>query len=169
MSILRLLASSAAAAVLFGTAWAAPVTVGDVTFAPKFQEKLDKTYGVREGADLARDVKKSLARRLANVDAPQALRVDVEIVDAQPNRPTFKQLTDKPGLSLQSIGVGGASLRGVLRDAAGAEVSVVAYDWYETDIRNVTASSTWTDANRAFHWFASRIKGVAAGPAKPAA
>ena len=168
MSIQRLLAFSVAAAALFGTAWAAPVTVGDVTFAPKFQAKLEKTFGVREGEDLARDLKKSLERSLASVDAPQALRIDVEIVDARPNRPTFKQLTDTPGLSMQSIGVGGAALRGVLRDASGAEVSTVAYDWYETDINNVFASSTWTDANRAFRWFATRIKGAAA-PAKPAA
>lgn len=141
-----------------GVAAAAPVTVGEVSFDAKFQQQLDRTYGAREGKDLAADVKRALERTLADVDAPTPLRVDVQILDAKPNRPTFKQMSDKPGLSLQSISIGGASLRASLRDASGAEVRSVSYSWYETDLRDVLASSTWSDANRAIRWFAREVK-----------
>jgi hypothetical protein len=157
-SVVSLIAAPTVAIALAGAAAAAPVTVGDVSFDAKFQQQLTRTYGEREGAELSTSVKRALERSLADVNAPAPLRVDVQILDAKPNRPTFKQLTDKPGLSMQSIAIGGASLRASLRDASGAEVRSVSYSWYENDLRDVFAASTWTDANRAIRWFALQVK-----------
>jgi hypothetical protein len=141
-----------------GAAAAAPVTVGDISFDATFQKELARTYGEREGEDLSTSVKRALESALADVDVPTPLRVDVEIVDAKPNRPTFKQMSNKPGLSFQSISIGGASLRASLRDASGGEVRTVSYSWYEHDLRDVFAATTWSDANRAIRWFAREVK-----------
>lgn len=155
------LASSAAA-------FAAPVTVGAIAFSPAFQKALADDYGPREGERLAADVRKRLERDLAGVDAPAPTRVDVEIVDAKPNRPTMQQMTDMPGLSMESISIGGASLRATLRDTSGAELRSVSYSWYESDIRDVMAANTWTDAYRAIRWFSAQVKEAATGtPERP--
>lgn len=151
-----------------GAAFAAPVTVGAISFSPAFQKALADDYGSREGERLAAEVRKRLERDLAGVEAPAPTRVDVEIVDAKPNRPTMQQMTDTPGLSMASIGIGGASLRATLRDASGAEQRTVSYDWYENDIRDVMAASTWTDADRAIRWFSAQVKEAASGaPERP--
>jgi len=159
--IRNFLAPLAVALAVCAAASAAPVSVGDVTFSPKFNKTLVEKYGQREGEALASDVRKSLSRELAGIDAPHAVRVDVVIVDAQPNRPTFKEMGDRPGLSLQSIAVGGAKLQATLRDPGGAALRTVEYSWYETDIRWEGAASTWTDASRAIRWFASQVKEAA--------
>jgi hypothetical protein len=86
-----------------------------------------------------------------------AARVVLTIEDAQPNRPTFAQVSNKPGLDpIRSISIGGAKVSGVAYDAAGAEIAACSYDWYESDITQVATASTWTDANSVFARFASR-------------
>ncbi|MBU6372030.1 MAG: hypothetical protein KJS97_04820 [Alphaproteobacteria bacterium] len=159
---------SAATVLAAAPAFAAPVTVGTITYSADFQKMLEKKYGQREGEKLSADVRRYIERAVAGASAPTATRVDVEIVDAKPNRPTMKQMTDIPGLSMESIGIGGAALRATLRDASGAELRTVSYSWYESDIRDVMAASTWSDANRAIRWFSAQVKEAATGaPAKP--
>ena len=147
---------------------AAPVTVGAITYSADFDKALKDKYGPREGDRLAADARRSLERALAGVDAPTATRIDVEIVDAKPNRPTMQQMTDMPGLSMESIAIGGASLRATLRDASGAELRTVSYSWYESDIRDAFGATTWTDANRAIRWFSAQVKEAATEPGEPA-
>jgi hypothetical protein len=74
----------------------------------------------------------------------------------RPNRPTFKQLGDVPGLSMQSFGVGGAAIEGRIIAADGTETPI-AYRWYETDIREIRAHWVWTDAETTFDRFARRL------------
>jgi hypothetical protein len=167
-SAAALVALAAATAAFAPSAAAAPVTVGDVTYSADFQKSLTKTYGPREGERLASDVRRALTRAVASVDAPTATRIDVEIVDAKPNRPTMQQMTDMPGLSMESIAIGGAALRATLRDSSGAELRTVSYSWYESDIRDTLAATTWSDANRAIRWFSAQVKEAAAGTSKPA-
>lgn len=163
MKALVALIAATVAIVCVNAAHAAPVRVGAVTYSPEFQEKLRKTYGEREGALLSEDIARALNRELAGLSVPTETIVDVEIVDAKPNRPTFKELSDRVGLSLQSVGIGGATLKATMRTANGAS-RTVDYSWYEHDIRDTVGSTTWTDANRAIRWFADQVAEVAAEP-----
>jgi hypothetical protein len=128
-----------------------------VTFAPKFEETLAEDYGVREGERLVEEIREDITRALEKSGVSPA-RIDVTLIDAKPNRPTFKQLGDEPGLDFaRSISIGGASLEGVAYDASGAELARVTYKYYESDIRNVIGYATWTDADRASARFASKL------------
>ncbi|MFZ5721818.1 MAG: hypothetical protein ACOY5Y_20365 [Pseudomonadota bacterium] len=153
---MRLLALSATALLLSaGTALAAPALV-TVEVAPKLQKTFDKTYGQREAERLVAELKESVETRLAKTGAYADARIELTLLDVKPNRPTFKQLTDTPGLSMQSFGIGGAAIEGRIVAADGA-VTPVAYSWYESDIRDAYANWTWSDAEWTFDRFAGRL------------
>lgn len=153
---MRLLALSATALLLSaGTALAAPAVV-TVEVAPKLQKTFEKTYGQREAERLVADLKESVEARLAKAGAYEDARIELTLKDVKPNRPTFKQLTDTPGLSMQSFGIGGAAIEGRIVAADGA-VTPVAYSWYESDIRDAYGNWTWSDAEWTFDRFAGRL------------
>lgn len=147
----------AASAVLAGAgaAVAAPASVS-VSMAPDLQAKFTKTYGQREADELTSDLKQVVERSLAKSGAHDGARVELVLTDAVPNRPTFKQLGDKPGLSMESRGVGGAAIKGRIVEADGRE-QPIAYHWYETDIRQVRGYWTWSDAEWVFDRFAHKL------------
>ncbi|HYG25841.1 MAG TPA: hypothetical protein VD906_02945 [Caulobacteraceae bacterium] len=147
---MRIPALMSAAAVL-ALAGAAQAQTVNVSIGPKLQEKADE-YGQRELEHLARDLQRAVERRVAG--APGAY--ELVIVDAVPNRPTFEQLGDKPGLSPRSFGVGGATIEGFAVAADGSRTPV-SYRWYEGDIRSAWHETTWGDAHTAFNRFASRL------------
>jgi hypothetical protein len=138
------------------TALPAAADVVEARIGDKFQKKLEKDYGVREAdilkASLIRNVEHELGKTRST-----AARVVLTIEDAQPNRPTFAQVSNKPGLDpIRSISVGGAKVSGVAYDAAGAEIGTCSYDWYESDITQAVSTTTWTDARSVFARFAAR-------------
>ena len=132
---------------------AAPVSDIQVTLGPKLLAKAkEKNYGKRDLDYLATDLKGNIERALkAKGQLGQGGRLEVVIEDATPNRPTFGQMSENPSLSMRSVGVGGASIRGRLD---GKEIS---YSYWETDIRNERGSATWTDAENAFDGFARKV------------
>ncbi|ODT88056.1 hypothetical protein [Phenylobacterium sp. SCN 70-31] len=153
---MRMTALAAAAFVaLASPAFAAPASV-DISIAPEFQKKIDKTYGAREATLLTGDLREAVEKALARTPAYDGARIELTLVDAKPNRPTFKQLADKPGLSMESFGVGGASIEGRVVAADGTETPV-AYKWYETDLRNAYGNWVWSDATWTFDRFARRL------------
>ena len=153
---MRLIALSAAALLASATAaFAAPADVS-VTIGPELQTKAEKTYGVREVRDLADELRDSIVKSLARSGALQDTRIELTLVDAKPNRPTFRQLGDTPGLSLQSFGIGGAAIEGRIVRADGS-TAPLAYKWYETDITQVYGHATWSDATWTFNRFARRL------------
>jgi hypothetical protein len=79
------------------------------------------------------------------------------LADAQPNRPTFKQLGDRPGLSYQSFGVGGAKIEGRVI-AANGTVTPIAYKYYESDLRFSRHGGTWADAEATLDRFAYDLR-----------
>jgi hypothetical protein len=116
-----------------------------------------KAYGVRDVERLANELQRDVERELARTGGlDEGARVELTLVDAKPNRPTFKQLSATPGLSFQSFGVGGATIEGRIVAANGA-VTPVGYSWYESDIRQAAHHGTWTDAEWAIDRFASRL------------
>lgn len=127
-----------------------------VTLSPELQKLAAESYGERDVNALAAELQRDVARELERTGVLAGGRAELVLVDAQPNRPTFKQLGDKPGLSFQSFSVGGAKIQGRLIAVDGAETPV-SYSWYETDIRNAPYSATWSDANWTIDRFARRL------------
>ncbi|OYX49826.1 MAG: hypothetical protein B7Y90_06085 [Alphaproteobacteria bacterium 32-64-14] len=154
MRIAALATSAFAAALMASPALALTV---ETKMSTAFQEKLDDDIGVRE----ARVLSDALTRKITNVFAEkgvQAEKIVVTIEDARPNRPTMEQVSQKPGLdSMHSISLGGAKLSGIAYDAAGNEIGRFDYRWYETDLHNVVAATTWSDARSTFDKFARRF------------
>jgi len=153
---MRTLALAAAALLASGTAaLAAPASV-TVTVGPELQAKAEKTYGVRDITRLADELRADVERELGRSGAYDGARIELVLVDAVPNRPTFKQLGDTPGLSMQSFGNGGARIEGQAVHADG-RTSPLAYHWYESDIRQAWGNATWTDAEWTFDRFARKL------------
>jgi len=150
---MRILAFTAAALLASATtALAAPASVS-VTLSPELQAEAAKSFGSREVDDLAGRLQTTVSKRLARTGAFDGARIELVLVDARPNRPTFKQLGDRPGLSYQSFGVGGADIKGRAISADGA-VTPLSYRYYESDIRYARHGGTWADAESAFDRFA---------------
>ncbi len=147
----------AAAALLIsaGGALATPASVS-VTVGPELQLKGEKTLGMRDVNDLAKSLQSDVEKRLAKTGAYDGARIELILVDAQPNRPTFKQLGDKPGLSMRSISIGGARIEGRAVAADGA-VTPLSYDYYSPDLYWVRGETTWSDAEQTFQQFAAQL------------
>lgn len=127
-----------------------------VVLSPELQKKATEEYGLKDVQRLADDLRKDAARELDRSGVLVGGRLELTLVDVKPNRPTFKQLGDKPGLSIESFGIGGASIEGRAVSMDGT-VTPVRYQWYETDIRQSRYSSTWSDAQYAIDRFASGL------------
>ena len=128
----------------------------NVSYDPEFAEDLADDYGEREGDYLTAAIEKDINQALENAGVDVA-RIDVTILDAKPNKPTFKQLADKPGLDYGlSKSIGGMKLTATMYDAEGNPAGDLAYDWYETSIRNA-GLGTWSDAKRASDRFARKL------------
>ena len=153
---MRLALAAIAGLVLAAAAPVSALTV-EAKVSTEFQTKLEENYGVRE----ARTLTEALASKVEATFARQGVkaeRVVVTIEDAKPNRPTWQQVSDKPGLDpMRSVSIGGARISGIAYDAAGAEIGSLDYDWYETDLSNVIAANTWSDARVTFDRFARRF------------
>lgn len=148
-----------AAAIVLGLAPIASAGEINVSYAPEFSEKLADDYGVKEGDYLAGRVTRDITRAFAQ-QGIDAARVDVEILNAKPSKPTFKQGLDTVGLDMhRSVSLGGMDLKGVAYDASGNVIGELTYDWYETDIRQA-GLTTWHDASRASSRFATRFAKV---------
>jgi hypothetical protein len=153
---MRLAALAIAALLASATAAVAAPPAVSVTVAPKLQATFEKTYGLREAALLTGDLKTSVERSLAKTGAYDGARIELTLIDVKPNRPTFKQLGDTPGLSMESFGIGGAAIEGRIVAADGHETPI-AYRWYETDIAQSYGHWVWTDAEWTFDRFARRL------------
>ena len=95
-------------------------------------------------------------KALARTGAYDGARIELTISDAKPNRPTFKQMSDTPGLSMESFGIGGATIDGHVI-AADGKMTPVSYRWYESDIRQAYGNWVWHDAEWTFDRFARRL------------
>jgi hypothetical protein len=139
------------ASLLAGSAFADGLVI-NVTYSATADKDFTKTYGDAEREVVADLIAKNLNERLGN----QAARVDVVIENIIPNRPTFKQMGDRPGLSFQSFGIGGADVSGKAFDSAGNLLGEAKMDWYG-DIQFADTAWIWTDADRALNFFARRL------------
>ncbi len=117
-----------------------------------------KEYGERDLQDLRKDLVETVDHALQRASGGVFHPVSVELIieDAQPSRPTFTQLGRKPGLSMQSVSLGGARVSGKVVDKDGV-AHPLAIEYFENDIRQERSNATWTDAQRAFDLVADGI------------
>lgn len=149
----------ALAALTFGAAQASAPNVASVEVAigPDLAGQADK-LGARELDHLSRDLRRTVERQLARdgLLGQDGGQLRLVIDDAVPSRPTAQQLLSRPGLSMESFGLGGARISGEYVGADGVRTPI-RYSWYETDIRLAAGNVTWSDANTAFARLARRI------------
>ncbi|MGE3304226.1 MAG: hypothetical protein AB7M12_14065 [Hyphomonadaceae bacterium] len=156
---MRSILAAAAFLAFAGAAQAAPLAIAKPAFAPEAQRSLTQNYGARDGEQLAAYAQQALTRRLAAAGAEIApaagVRLETTIVAVRPNKPTFKQLADRPGLDYaRSYSLGGAEISGRFVDANGAIIRTFSRRWYETDLRNARGLFAWSDAERAIRFYA---------------
>ncbi len=151
-------AAATATAALAGAATAAEVgPIGEirVTFGKEVDQK-PRVIGAREKARLEAELRKEVEKAVGGLTAGGGT-LELVIEDAKPNRPTFTQLTNTPGLSyIDSFGVGGATVKGTFT-APNGEKTPLKYSWYETDFRQSEFSADWEDAYRTFARFAKKL------------
>lgn len=135
----------------------AAATEVSVSFSEDFAEELADNYGEREGERLTEDIVDDLTKAFDRAGVEPA-RVDITIINAKPNRPTFQQLSDTPGLdAFRSVSIGGMKLEGTAYDEAGNVLATEEYGWFENNIRDVFGNAVWSDANRASRRFATKL------------
>ncbi len=150
----KTLLSLACAAWLTGQANAVEIVS---SLSDDLTEQLQEDYGVREEAILLRKLEAQVRSRLAKKNIEIA-SLELVLEDAAPTKPTFKQMSDKPGLDyMRSISLGGARITARAFDEDGALIHETTYKWFENDITMAVGAGTWTDANRAFNRFSFRL------------
>ena len=151
------LASLSAAAALAGVAQAQTVNVqigGELR-----RDALE--LGERDVQKQADRLGEVVHRALVRQGGFEGATVNLELLDVRPNRPTFQQLADRPGLDgHRSVSIGGAEIRGEIVMADGSVRPIRRWDWYSHSITEVMGFGTWQDAERAYSRFAA---GVASG------
>ena len=145
----------AASPAVAGPAMADPATV-TVTLGPDMREKV-RDLGERDVREQTDRLAEVVRRGLADSGRLDGARVELVLTDLRPNRPTFQQTADKPGLDpFRSISIGGAAFEGTITTADG-EVLPVRYDWYSSNLAEVRGYSTWHDADRAYRRLADNL------------
>lgn len=79
------------------------------------------------------------------------IRADLVLEDATPNRPTSQQLGDNPGLSIDSVALGGAAISGVVTFDDG-HTEPLSYSFRQISLQDDIGAGQWTDAERAFDY-----------------
>lgn len=149
-------------------AFMTPLAVAAALAAPAFAQQVSVTVGgdlTDEVETLGqRDVDQQIARlqtvverRLARDGALEGAHVNLVLTDLKPNRPTWQQAADKPGLSItDSISIGGATIEGEVITADGRRMPV-RYSRYSTSLADVHGYTTWQDADRAYDRLAGNL------------
>jgi len=127
-----------------------------VSLGPDLQEKAEE-LGPREVQEQADRLAELVGRALARDGDLDGARIELVLTDLRPNRPTFQQLADRPGLDgFRSQSIGGAAIEGQITTADGRTLPV-RYDWFSSSLADVQGFETWSDANRAYRRLAVNL------------
>jgi hypothetical protein len=137
---------------------AAELAVTRVDFAPQVSAKL-QDYGETEGATVRAAIVSAVTRESTRDAVPAGLGVTVTVEDLAPSRLTRKQLLDDPSLDVvHSRSLGGAELKGEVRDAQQHVLTTVSYRYFPTAITlGSAARDPWADARLAIDGFALKL------------
>jgi len=127
-----------------------------VALGPDVVKEID-TLGQREVLQQVDQLGAAVRRELARSGALEGAEVYLTITDLKPNRPTFQQTIDRPGLSVfDSVSIGGATIEGEIVTADGERLPV-RYSRYSSSIRDVIGYAVWQDAGNAYRRLASNL------------
>lgn len=127
-----------------------------VSLGADLQEKAED-LGPREVQEQADRLAELVGRALARENDLEGARIELVLTDLRPNRPTFQQLADRPGLDgFRSLSIGGAAIEGQIITADGRTLPV-RYDWFSSNLADVRGIDTWADANRAYRRLALNL------------
>lgn len=127
-----------------------------VTIGSELAEKVED-LGQRDVDRQIARLQETVERELARSGSLDGARVNLVVTDLKPNRPTFQQAVDRPGLSvIDSRSIGGATVEGEVITAEG-ERRPVRYTHYSSSIAEVYSYSTWFDAEVAYDRLADRL------------
>ena len=136
-------------------AFAEPALIS-VSLGAELQDKVDE-LGPREVQEQADRLAELVGRALAREGDLDGARIELVLTDLRPNRPTFQQMADRPGLDgHRSQSIGGAAIEGQITTADGRVVPV-RYDWFSSNLRDVRGINTWADADRAYRRLAVNL------------
>ncbi|MGV9008795.1 hypothetical protein [Brevundimonas sp.] len=136
-------------------ALAEPPTI-NVTLGSDLQTKVEE-LGDRDVSQQATRLVGVVQSTLIDRGALEGATIDLILTDLKPNRPTFQQLVDRPGLDgIRSISIGGATIEGTITTADG-QILPVKYDWYSSSLADVRGFGTWQDADRAYRRLAVNL------------
>ncbi|MBX9615431.1 MAG: hypothetical protein K2X25_07535 [Caulobacteraceae bacterium] len=143
-----------ASALAFPSLAQAPRVI--VTLGSELAEKVED-LGQRDVDRQMALLQTTVERELARSGTFDGAEVNLVVTELKPNRPTFQQAVDRPGLSvIDSRSIGGATIEGEVITADG-ERRPVRYSHYSTSIAEVYSYSTWFDAERAYDRLAGRL------------
>jgi hypothetical protein len=142
--------SLAAAAPAFADA---PV---EVSIGPELAKKT-QSLGEREVNDMRDYLDRIATRAINRKGAVPIARADLVLEDAVPNAPTAHQYGRNTGLSMFSVGLGGAHIGGTVTTADG-QVHPINYAFYENFWNGQPMPPhRWRDVTRAFEMATSQI------------
>jgi hypothetical protein len=146
--LVALAPTGAACAAQIGMVSAIHVTIG-----PKLAAKA-RIYGQNDLVSLQNELEDDVQSALetAGLTGPGGASLELTLVDAQADRPTFKQMSDHPGLSALSRAIGGATIEGALTYPDGHSERL-AYRGYNDDLLQEVAGPPWSDTEDAFQAF----------------
>ncbi len=155
MRPLAILASITIAAAVAMPAFAQAPRV-TVSVGGRLTEKVEE-LGQRDVDRQLERLQDVVTRELARSGTFEGAQVNLVVTDLKPNRPTFEQAADRPGLSvIDSRSIGGASVEGEIITADGQRLPV-RYTHYSNSIAEVYSYSTWFDAEVAYDRLAGRL------------
>jgi len=127
-----------------------------VTIGADLQDEVVK-LGERDVTRQVNELADTVRTQLVREGAYPGARINLVLTDLKPNRPTFQQAVDKPGLSIMdSISIGGAAIEGEIITAEGERLPV-RYSRYSNSLADVYGYNTWQDAERAYDRLAANI------------
>jgi hypothetical protein len=163
--------SASAVDYKFSTSITTPdISIGSITASAsdKVKEE-DKFWGERDIETLKKALIKRVSVQLDKKGLRQenGARLELELVDISPNRPTMFAMSKRIGLDFNSISLGGAEVKAHLIAADGSDLGTMTYRYYDTQLDGFSdGATTWYTARRAFDKFARRLaKELAALPA----
>lgn len=127
-----------------------------VSLGPDLQDRTEE-LGAREVQEQADRLAELVGRALAREGEFDGARIELVLTDLRPNRPTFQQMADRPGLDgHRSRSIGGAAIEGRITTPDGRVVPVK-YDWFSSNLGDVRGLNTWSDADRAYRRLAVNL------------
>lgn len=144
----------AVAATAAGVAAAQPSVT--VTLGEDLQKE-SRELGAREVQQQVDQLTRIVSRAIAEDADLAGARVELVLTELKPNRPTFQQVADRPGIDpMRSISIGGAAIEGQIIMADG-RVQPVRYRWFSNNLSDVRGFAVWQDADRAYRRLGSNI------------